>query len=453
MIEKILIANRGEIALRIARTCRELGITSVAVHSTADRDSAVVRAADESVQIGPPSAQRSYLNMAAIVEAALVSGADAIHPGYGFLSEDPDIAEICADNGLVFIGPEPNVMALLGDKAAARLAMRDAGLPILPGSTTAVDEELAVRLAGDIGYPVIIKAVAGGGGRGMAVVAHPEQFRMAYRSTRSAAATLFGDGRICLERYLRRAHHIEIQLLCDATGNAVHLGERDCSVQRRRQKLLEETPSPVIDPELAERIATAALAGTAAVGYRGLGTFEFLVDGETGDFFFIEANCRIQVEHPVTEMVTGIDLVRAQLAVAAGGQLSLRQEDVQRRGVAVECRINAEDPDRAFLPTPGLIEEFVPPGGPFVRVDTHAVAGMLVSPNYDPLLAKIITWAPDRDQALDRMDRALGETRVRGAGVCTTTEFLRRVLAHPEFRKGVHTTSLVDERLSSPTDS
>ncbi|MFF5211985.1 acetyl/propionyl/methylcrotonyl-CoA carboxylase subunit alpha [Streptosporangium sp. NPDC000396] len=449
MFTTVLIANRGEIALRVARTCREMGIRTVAVHSTADRDSAVSRIADESVQIGPPSARRSYLNAAALVESALRSGADAVHPGYGFLSEDPEFARICEEYGLTFVGPPPEVMEALGDKAAARAAMSAAGVPVLPGSLHPVLEAEAAEIADEIGYPVIIKAVAGGGGRGMSVVPDRAAFAGAFRRTRAEAQMLFGDDRVCVERYLRAAHHVEIQVLCDAHGNAVHLGERDCSAQRRRQKLVEETPSPAVSPELAGRMARAALDGARAIGYRGLGTFEFLVDHESGDFFFIETNCRIQVEHPVTEMVTGIDLVREQLMVAAGLPLSLRQEDIVRRGVAVECRVNAENPSRDFAPAPGLVEEFVPPGGPFVRVDTHVRAGMRVSPDYDPLLAKVITWGTDRDQALNRMDRALAELRVSGRGLHTTAGFLREVLANPIFRKGTHTTGLIDQMTAS----
>ncbi|WP_066941459.1 acetyl-CoA carboxylase biotin carboxylase subunit [Microtetraspora fusca] len=449
MFDTVLIANRGEIAVRIARTCREMGVRTVAVHSTADRDSAVSRIADASVQIGPPAPRRSYLNAAALMEAALAAGADAVHPGYGFLSEDAEFARICEENGLVFIGPSPEVMERLGDKAAARAAMSAAGLPVLPGSLTPVGEDEAAGLAREIGYPVIVKAVAGGGGRGMAVIPDRDAFAAAYRRTRAEARMLFGDDRVCVERYLPAAHHVEVQVLCDGHGNAVHLGERDCSAQRRRQKLVEETPSPAVSPESAARMAAAALDGARAVGYRGLGTFEFLVDDESGDFYFIETNCRIQVEHPVTEMVTGVDLVREQLAVAAGLPLSLRQEDVARQGVAVECRVNTEDPDRGFAPTPGLVAEFVPPGGPFIRVDTHAYPGMRTPPDYDPLLAKVIAWGRDRDQALDRMDRALAELRVSGPGLRTNVGFLREVLANPVFRKGTHTTGLVDRMLAS----
>ncbi|GAB3153599.1 acetyl-CoA carboxylase biotin carboxylase subunit [Microbispora hainanensis] len=448
MFTTVLIANRGEIALRVARTCAEMGIRTVSVHSTADRDSAVSRIAGQSVQIGPSAPRRSYLDAAALMEVALRTGADAVHPGYGFLSEDPEFARICAENGLTFIGPPPDVMETLGDKAAARAAMSAAGLPVLPGSLEPVREDDAAALSDEIGYPVIVKAVAGGGGRGMSVISDRDAFSAAFRRTRAEAQMLFGDDRLCLERYLPVAHHVEVQVLCDSHGNAIHLGERDCSAQRRRQKLVEETPSPAIGPELARRMAEAALEGARAIGYRGLGTFEFLVDHGTGEFYFIETNCRIQVEHPVTEMVTGVDLVREQLTVAAGRPLSLRQDDVVRRGVAVECRVNAEDPSRDFAPTAGLLAEFVPPGGPFVRVDTHAYAGMRVPPDYDPLLAKVIAWGVDRDQALDRLDRALTELVADGPGLSTNVGFLREVLANPSFRKGTHTTGLVGRMLA-----
>ncbi|MEU0564227.1 biotin carboxylase N-terminal domain-containing protein [Nonomuraea sp. NPDC005983] len=441
MFGTVLIANRGEIALRVARTCRELGIRSVAVHSAADEP---LPLANRNVKIGPAPAKRSYLNAAALIEVALQTGADAVHPGYGFLSEDAEFARICEEYGLTFIGPPADVIEVMGDKAAARAAMTAAGVPVLPGSLHAVAEPEALSLAEEVGYPVVLKAVAGGGGRGMAVVSSAADLPAAYRRVRAEAQLLFGDDRVCLERYLRAAHHVEIQVLCDAHGNAVHLGERDCSTQRRRQKLLEETPSPAISPELAERMAQAALAGARAIGYRSLGTFEFLVDDDTGEYFFIETNCRIQVEHPVTELVTGLDLVAEQLAVAAGRPLPFRQEDLERRGAALECRINAEDPARDFAPAPGLIEEFTQPGGPFVRVDTHVRAGSRIPPDYDPLIAKIVTWGADRDHAIDRMDRALAELSVSGPGIRTNAAFLRELLATPVFRKGAHTTSFID---------
>ncbi|MCX4820549.1 acetyl-CoA carboxylase biotin carboxylase subunit [Streptomyces sp. NBC_01142] len=445
VFETILVANRGEIALRVIRTCKEMGIRTVAVHSTADKDSAHVRAADAAVQIGPGMPRKSYLSAPAVIEAALRTGADAIHPGYGFLSEDPDFAEICADNGLVFIGPRPEVLARLGDKSVARELMTDAGLPVLPGSPGTVDSAAeATDLAARIGFPLIIKAAAGGGGRGMTVVRRQSELLPAYRQTRATAQAVFGDNRVYLERFCDSARHIEVQVLADGHGSVLHLGERDCSVQRRHQKLIEESPGPGLHKELTAAMARAAVRGARAVGYTGAGTFEFLVHDE--GFSFMEMNCRIQVEHPVTEAVFGVDLVREQILVAAGRALGFAQEDLVPRGAAVECRVNAEDPARNFAPCPGTLEEFVPPGGPFVRVDTHGYAGWRVPSQYDSLLAKVITWAPERDQALDRMDRSLAEFRIAGPGVHTTIPLLREVLADPAFRNGKHDTSFLDTR-------
>nr|WP_042193140.1 acetyl-CoA carboxylase biotin carboxylase subunit [Kibdelosporangium sp. MJ126-NF4]CEL20586.1 Biotin carboxylase of acetyl-CoA carboxylase [Kibdelosporangium sp. MJ126-NF4]CTQ89497.1 Biotin carboxylase of acetyl-CoA carboxylase (EC 6.3.4.14) [Kibdelosporangium sp. MJ126-NF4] len=447
MFKKVLIANRGEIALRVARTCREMGIEVVAVHSTEDAGSAVVAYADETVQIGPAPAKRSYLNIPSIIEAALRTGADAIHPGYGFLSEDADFAEVCEEHGIVFVGPPPGVTARLGDKTAARRLMADAGLAMLPGSLDPLRSvEDAQRVGDEIGYPVIIKAAAGGGGRGMRVVTDPAEFGRAYQETRAGAQALFGNSRVFVERYLPVARHVEIQVLADQHGNAIELGARDCSVQRRHQKLIEESPAPGLPAELVERMGQAAVRGALAAGYVGAGTFEFLL-GPDGEFSFMEVNCRIQVEHPVTEMVTGVDLVREQLLIAAGEPLSLRQQDVRSWGVSMECRINVEDPAKDFAPAPGVLTEFVPAGGPFVRVDTHGYPGYRVPAFYDSLLAKLVVWAPDRDQALSRMDRALAEFVVRGQGVHTTTEFLREVLRDEEFRAGEHSTAIVERVL------
>ncbi|MDG4820791.1 acetyl-CoA carboxylase biotin carboxylase subunit [Asanoa sp. WMMD1127] len=445
MFSTVLIANRGEIALRIARTCRELGLRTVLAHSTSDRDGPPVQFADEAVQIGPAAARRSYLNPAALVTAALQRGADAVHPGYGFLSEDSDFAEICEAHGLVFVGPPAKVIALLGDKARAREFVTAAGLPVLPGSTRVLSSGTEARAVADrIGYPVIIKAVAGGGGRGMTVVREPGELLRRYVDTRQTAQSLFGDSRVFVERYLESARHVEIQILADRHGNVIHLGARDCSVQRRRQKLVEESPPPGLPPSIVERMGAAAVEVARQAGYVGAGTFEFIVD-DHDDFYFMEVNSRIQVEHPVTEMVTGVDLVREQLAVAAGRPLTLRQEDVAPRGCAIECRINAEDPDRDFMPTPGVIDEYLPPGGPFVRVDSHLRPGVRVTADYDPLLAKLVVWAPDRGQAIARMDRALSELRLTGPGVRTTAAFLRDVIAHPLFRDAKHTTGLVEQ--------
>ncbi|GAA2272136.1 MULTISPECIES: acetyl-CoA carboxylase biotin carboxylase subunit [Kitasatospora] len=450
MFTTVLVANRGEVALRIARTCRELGLRTVAVYSTADRDSAVVRFADRAVRIGPPQARGSYLHVPSVIEAAIATGAEAVHPGYGFLSEDPDFAEICEANGLTFIGPPPRVIEQLGDKAMARTLMAGAGLPVLPGSTGALATPGdAKETAQRVGYPVILKAVAGGGGRGMAVVRSEEGLLPAYHSTRAHARAVFGDERVYLERFIEDARHIEVQVVCDRHGAAVHLGERDCSVQRRHQKLIEESPAPNLPQELRERMCQAAVRGALAVGYVGAATFEFVLTPDHR-FYLMEVNCRLQVEHPVTEMVTGIDLVREQITVAAGRPLSFRQDEVRPRGVAVECRVNAEDPARGFAPTPGLLTEFVPPGGPFVRVDTHAYPGWLVGPDYDSLLAKTVVWAPDRAQALARMDRALSEFRIDGPAVRTTGAFLREALARPEFRAGTHTTGLVARMTEEP---
>jgi acetyl-CoA carboxylase, biotin carboxylase subunit len=449
MISKVLIANRGEIAVRIARTCRELGLPTVAVYSDVDRDSAVVRMADESVQIGPGPAKGSYLNIPAVIEAARIRGADAIHPGYGFLSENPEFAEVCEDEGITFIGPPAAVLAQLGDKASARALMRRVDVPMLAGSQDAVaGADAGAALADEIGYPVIVKAVAGGGGRGMRVIRERDAFGRAYAETRAGAQAIFKDGRLYVERYLDSARHVEIQILCDGRGGAVHLGARDCSLQRRHQKLVEESPAPRLPADLLAQMGEAAVRGALAAGYVGAGTVEFLVD-EAGRFFFMEVNCRLQVEHPVTEMVTGIDLVREQLRIAAGEPLGYGQADIVTRGVAIECRINAEDPDRDFRPAPGRLTECVPPGGPFVRVDTHVFPGYQTPPYYDSLLAKVIVWAPDRDGAVARMRRALAETTFAGPGLVTTARFLHDVLDHPRFRAAEHDTAMVGELVAA----
>jgi acetyl-CoA carboxylase biotin carboxylase subunit len=443
MFNRILIANRGEIALRIVRACRELGIPSVVAHSTRDVDTAAAQLADETVCIGPPPAKHSYLNAAAVLQAALNTRADAIHPGYGFLSEDADFADACEGQGITLIGPPADVMATLGSKVSARTVMARAGLPLLPGSTDPLDLTGTTELANRIGFPLLIKAAAGGGGRGMGVAETATELPEVFRRTQASAATLFGDSRVYAERYLPQARHVEVQVLADQDGRAIHLGERDCSMQRRRQKLIEESPAPALPTELIDRIREAALAGARAAGYQGAGTFEFLVDSELG-FYFMEVNCRIQVEHPVTEMVTGIDLVAEQIRIAAGNPLTLTQEDIVLRGAAIECRINAEDPTRQFAPAPGTITELVLPGGPFIRVDTHVRPGYSVPPEYDSLIAKVIAWAPDRDAAIDRMRRALAETTVAGPNLHTTTQFLHDLLDSNAFSKVEHSTSYVD---------
>jgi acetyl-CoA carboxylase, biotin carboxylase subunit len=448
VFERVLIANRGEIALRVARACRELGIHSVAVFSTADAESAVVRFADEAVQIGPPAVGRSYLHIPSIVGAALKTGADAIHPGYGFLSEDPYFAEICADEGITFIGPKPDVMEKVGDKATARQLMSAAGLPLLPGTVEPVNTlDEAHDIAGDIGYPVIIKAVAGGGGRGMSVVQRPEELATLYQTTRATAQAVFKDSAVYIERYLETSRHTEIQLVCDPHGKGVYFGERDCSVQRRHQKLIEEAPSIHLSEEKRREVGEAAVRGALSVGYTGAGTMEFLLDLD-GNLYFMEMNARIQVEHPVSELVTSTDLIQEQIRVAAGEHLSVSQDDVPLKGHAIECRINAEDPDNNFAPAAGRLDTYVPPGGPWTRVDSHCYPGWTISPFYDSLIAKLIVWAPDRDKAIDRMQRALSEFEISGRGVKTTIPFHQRILDHPQFRSGDVTTDFVEHFMS-----
>ncbi|WP_017537057.1 acetyl-CoA carboxylase biotin carboxylase subunit [Nocardiopsis halophila] len=444
MFDTVLIANRGEIALRVQRTCRAMGLRTAAVYTTDERDAAVVHGADRAVCIGPPGT-RSYLDIPALIEAAKAAEADAIHPGYGLLSEVPDFAEVCAANGITFIGPSPAVMDKLGDKAATRTLFGDLGAPLLPGSPRALESAFEAKAVADaIGYPVMIKAAAGGGGRGIQIVRTADDLVQAFQETHSRARTLFNDGRVYVERYVEGARHIEVQVLCDRHGNGVSLGERDCSVQRRHQKLIEETPAPGLDRATAEAMGASAVELALAVGYEGVGTFEFIVDS-ANEFHFIEVNCRLQVEHPVTEMTTGIDLVREQVLAAAGEPLSLSGDQASGSGVSIECRVNAEDPERGFVPTPGELRVFQPPGGPFVRVDSHCYTGYTVPPSYDSLLAKTVVWGPDREQALQRLDTALAEFAVEGPGVRTTVPLLRRVIADPRFRAGRHTTSLIGD--------
>ncbi len=409
MIEKVVIANRGEIALRIVRACQALGIRTVAVHSTVDRNLKHVAMADESVCIGPGPSAESYLNMPRIIAAAEVTDAQAIHPGYGFLSENADFAERVEQSGFVFIGPRPETIRLMGDKVEAIRAMKAAGVPCVPGSGGPLGDDIVTntKIAREIGYPVIIKASGGGGGRGMRVVHAEGALKSAIETTKSEAKAAFGNGEVYMEKYLENPRHVEIQVLADGQGNAIHLGERDCSMQRRHQKVVEEAPAPGISEELRAEIGKVCVDACIRIGYRGAGTFEFLF--EDGRFYFIEMNTRIQVEHPVTEMVTGIDLVAEQLRIACGQKLSIKQSDVVLSGHAIECRINAEDPE-SFMPHPGTITAFHPPGGPGVRVDTHIYAGYKVPPNYDSMIGKLIVHGPDRETAIARMRVALNET-------------------------------------------
>jgi len=446
MFRKVLIANRGEIALRVTRACRELGIRTVAVYSDADRESLHVRFADEDVCIGPAGVRESYLNIPSIIAAAEVTGADAIHPGYGFLAENAEFAEICERSRIAFIGPSADQIRLMGDKAAARRTMAAAGIPTVPGSEGAIsDVSEAVRIAESIGYPVLIKAAAGGGGRGMRVAEDAASLERQFRSAQSEAAAAFGDPSVYLEKFLVRPRHVEIQLLGDAHGRIVHLGERECSIQRRHQKLIEEAPSPIMTSELREAMGEAAIRGAAAIGYRSAGTIEFLVD-EDGSFYFMEMNTRIQVEHPVTELVTGVDLVKEQIRIAAGEPLTLPEEAFALRGHAIECRINAEDPSRNFAPSPGTITVFHPPGGPGVRVDTHAYAGYKVPPYYDSLLAKLLVHAPTRHEAIVRMRLALESFIIEG--VHTTIPFLLELMDDPDFIAGNLDTKFLDRRMA-----
>ncbi len=434
MFKKVLICNRGEIALRIGRTCRDLGIKTVQVYSKADADSRPVELADEAILIGPPAAGRSYLNIPAIIQSCLMTGADAVHPGYGFLSQDTYFAEICRDSGITFIGPSPEVMEQMGDKSSARKLMADAGLPV-PGGTerplTGYDDARA--RAEEVGYPIIIKASAGGGGRGMQVVWERGELADAFENVRNTAQAVFKDNRVYLEKFIRSARHVEIQVMGDRHGNAVYLGERDCSIQRRQQKLIEESPSTYIDADLRRRMGEAAVAGAQAIGYESAGTMEFLVDPDK-NFYFMEMNTRIQVEHPVTEMTTGLDLIALMIRVAAGEPLPLRQADIHPTGHAIECRINAEDPAKGWAGASGTLTRFIPPGGPRVRVDTHGYSGYTVPPYYDSLLAKVIVRGENREEALDVMLRALREFACDG--ITTTIPFHRQLLAHPVFRSG-----------------
>ena len=434
MFKKVLICNRGEIALRVIRTCRDMGIKTVQVYSKGDADSRPVQVADEAILIGPAPAARSYLHIPSIVHACLMTGAEAVHPGYGFLSQDTYFAEICKDSGITFIGPSPKTMEMMGDKSTARKLMGDAGLPV-PGGTEKplVNYEEARQQAERVGYPIILKASAGGGGRGMQVVFRPADLEEALESVKATAQAVFKDNRVYLEKFIRQARHVEIQVMGDSRGNAVYLGERDCSIQRRQQKLIEESPSTYIDAGLRRRMGEAAVAGAKAIGYESAGTMEFLVDPNK-NFYFMEMNTRIQVEHPVTEATTGLDLIEMMIRVASGETLPVKQDDIKPRGHAIECRINAEDPANNWAPASGTLTRFIPPGGPDVRMDTHGYAGYVVPPFYDSLLAKVIVHGHDREDAMNIMLRALHEFTIEG--IKTTIPFHQKLLAHPVFRSG-----------------
>ena len=445
-IGKVLIANRGEIALRILRSCRELGISTVAVYSTVDRSALHVQLADEAVCIGEGPSNKSYLNIPNILAAATSRGVDAIHPGYGFLAENDRFAEMCSDHGITFIGPSPHAIRSMGDKSTAKTTMQSVGVPTVPGSEGLLpNPEAAAELAAAMGYPVMIKATAGGGGRGMRLVPSPDQLVKLYKAAEGEADAAFGNPGLYMEKFIDRPRHVEVQILADRHGNVVHLGERDCSIQRRHQKLLEEAPSPALDPELRRQMGDAAVAAARSINYEGAGTVEFLLD-KSGGFYFMEMNTRIQVEHPVTEMVTGIDLIAEQLRIAGGEPISVRQEDIQMNGHAIECRINAEDAQHNFRPAPGRITGWLPPGGPGVRVDSHVYTGYDIPPFYDSLIGKLIIWAPNRPAALARMKRALNECAI--TGIPTTVDFHLRMLDRPEFQRGdVHTKFVEEEML------
>jgi len=442
MFRRVLIANRGEIAQRIIRACRELSIETVAVYSTADEGAIYLRQADETICIGPGPSAKSYLSIPAIIAAAEVADADAIHPGYGFLSENEHFAEVCRACKIHFIGPEPETIAKLGDKVAARELARSAGVPIVPGSDGPVeDEQKAMAVAQQIGFPVMIKAASGGGGRGMRIARNEPSLVTGYHAAKSEAQAAFGDGTVYLEKFVENPRHIEVQILADKHGNIVHLGERDCSIQRRHQKLVEESPSPSLTPELRARICESAVKVARHANYTNAGTVEFLL-ARDGSYYFIEVNARIQVEHPVTELVTGIDLIQQQLRIAAGEKLGFAQKDIEFRGHAIECRINAEDPEKDFQPSPGKIELFVPPGGPGVRLDSHCYSGYRIPPNYDSMIGKLLVHRPRRDLAIKTMLRALDEFVIEG--VKTTIPLQRSVLSHSDFRAGDHDTGFVE---------
>ncbi len=445
MFQKVLIANRGEIALRVIRACKELGVKAVAVYSEADADCLHVRHADEAVCIGPAAAAQSYLIMPALIQAALQTGAQAIHPGYGFLAERAEFSRLCREQGIKFIGPSPESINLMGDKAAARTTMTAAGVPVTPGSEGVIEDlAQAEAVAHRIGLPVMVKASAGGGGKGIRIVKEASELQSAVRQAQAEAEAAFGNGAVYVEKYIEAPRHIEIQVLADGKGHGIHLGERDCSIQRRHQKLIEEAPSPAVSPELRNRMGEAAVAAAVAADYEGAGTVEFLLDAD-GSFYFMEMNTRVQVEHCVTEMVTGIDIVKTGIRIAAGEGLAFTQDDVCVSGHAIEFRINAEDPASNFMPSPGPVTRWMPPGGPWVRLDSHVYEGYMVPPFYDSLLGKLIVWGRDREECLARSRWALEQFVVEG--VKTVIPFHRIVLEHPLFVAGTVNTHFIEEHL------
>jgi len=447
MFKKILIANRGEIAIRIIRACRELGIKTVAIYSEADKDSLHVKLADESYCIGPASPSQSYLNIPSIISVAEVAGAEAIHPGYGFLAENAKFAEICADHNIKFIGPSVEAMRKMGDKVTARDTVSKSGVPLVPGSQGIIsDEAEAEKLASKIGFPIAIKATAGGGGKGLRIARSEKEFKQLFNTARAEAGAAFGNPEVYIEKFVEEPRHVEIQILADGKGHAVHLGERDCSIQRRYQKLVEEAPSPALNEKLRKKMGESAVKAAKGVKYEGAGTVEFLLD-KHGHFYFMEMNTRIQVEHPVTEMITNIDIVKEQIKIAAGEPFKLKQGDIKLSGHAIECRINAENSERDFMPCPGEIHLYLPPGGPGIRVDSHVYPGYKVLPHYDSLIGKLIAWGSTRDEAIQRMERALDEYVIDG--VATTIPFHHEVMRNHAFKTGNFSTKFIEQHFNS----